>query len=154
MGQDADRNGDTGGHEPEVDLPGLSRLREAVFARTVRLLPQPQTLRQDGVAGLTVAISSVPDGMASGLLAGVNPIYGLYASVVGPIVGGLLTSSALMVITNTSATALVAGQALVGVPGESRDTALFLLVILVGRSSRCCSGCCGSGGSRASFPTP
>ncbi len=132
MGQDADRNGDTGGHEPEVDLPGLSRLREAVFARTVRLLPQPQTLRQDGVAGLTVAISNVPDGMASGLLAGVNPIYGLYASVVGPIVGGLLTSSALMVITNTSATALVAGQVLVGVPGESRDTALFLLVILAG----------------------
>lgn len=112
-----------------IDLSGLEGLREAV-GRGVRLLPRPRRLRQDGIAGLTVAISSVPDGMASGLLAGVNPIYGLYASMIGPIVGGLLASSTLMVITNTSATALVAGQALVGL--EDRDRSLFLLVLLSG----------------------
>lgn len=124
-----DRNGR---HEDEeVELPGLEVLRAAV-ANRLRRLPRPGRLRQDGIAGLTVAISSVPDGMASGLLAGVNPIYGLYASMIGPLVGGLLASTVLMVISNTSATALVAGQALVGVSGENRDRALFLLVILSG----------------------
>ena len=34
------------------------------------------------------AISSVPDGMAASVLAGVNPVYGLYASGFGPIAGG------------------------------------------------------------------
>ena len=117
---------------PDVHMPGLTEVREAVFNRTVQRLPRGQRLRQEGIAGLTVAISSVPDGMASGVLVGVNPLYGLYSSVVGPIVGGLLTSSVLLVVTTTSAASLVAGQALAGVPGESRESALFLMVILAG----------------------
>ena len=36
-----------------------------------------QTLRRDVVAGLTVAAISLPQGMASALLAGVDPRYGL-----------------------------------------------------------------------------
>ncbi len=64
--------------EPEVDQPGLSRVREAV-ANHVPHLPGRSTLRDDGLAGLNSAVASVPDGLASGLLAGVNPIYGLYA---------------------------------------------------------------------------
>lgn len=122
----------TSDDEPEVHIPGFSKLREAVANYTVQWLPGKKTIRRDGIAGLTVAISSVPDGMASGLLAGVNPIYGLYASLVGPIVGGIFASTMLMVITNTSATALVAGQAITGLSGEDRDRALFLLVMLSG----------------------
>ena len=34
---------------------------------------------QDAVAGVPGAIASVPDGMASAVLVGVNPVYGLYA---------------------------------------------------------------------------
>lgn len=116
--------------DDSVNLPGLEGLREAVRRGVRPWLPRPGRLRQDGIAGLTVAISSVPDGMANGLLAGVNPIYGLYASIIGPIIGGLLASTTLMVITNTSATALVAGQTLIGM--EDRDRSLFLLVILSG----------------------
>lgn len=115
---------------PGIGLPQFKELREAVAGR-VRL-PRPARIRQEAVAGLTVAISSVPDGMAGGLLAGVNPIYGLYASMIGPIVGGLFASTVLMVITNTSAASLVAGQALVGLSIQDRDRALFLLVILSG----------------------
>jgi|GEM_PF-6948934 len=37
------------------------------------------TLRKDSVAGLVLGVQSVPDGLATGLLAGVNPLSGLYA---------------------------------------------------------------------------
>lgn len=115
---------------PEINFPGARELREAV-ANARRRAPSP-AIRRDGIAGLTVAIASVPGGMAGGLLAGVNPIYGLYASMVGPIVGGLLASTQLMVINNTSAVSLVAGQALVGVAADQRDSNLFLMVVLAG----------------------
>lgn len=77
-------------------------------------------------------MSSVPDGLACGLLAGVNPIYGLYAAMIGPVVGGFFSSTRLMVVTTTSASALAAGQALLSQPAEDRDEALFMLVLLIG----------------------
>jgi len=72
------------------------------------------TLRQDAVAGVPGAIASVPDGMASAVLVGVNPVYGLYASVAGPVGGGLAVSTLLMVVPTTTAAALAAGSALSG----------------------------------------
>lgn len=72
--------------EPEADLPELNELRHMVLNHTVRKLPSGRTVRRDGVAGLTVAVANVPDGMASGVLAGVNPLYGLYARAAGPAV--------------------------------------------------------------------
>ena len=35
------------------------------------------------MAGLVLGVESVPDGLASGLLAGVNPVAGLYAYLFG-----------------------------------------------------------------------
>lgn len=116
----------------EVEQPGLSQLREAVANRVASQLPGGAALRQDGLAGLNSAISSVPDGLASGILAGVNPLYGLYACMAGPIAGGIFSSSQLMVITTTSASALAAGQALAALPFGARTDALFVMVILVG----------------------
>jgi SulP family sulfate permease len=118
--------------EPEVNQPGLRELREAVANHLRRRLPGRASLRDDGIAGLNSAVSSVPDGMASGILVGVNPIYGLYACMVGPIAGGIFSSTRLMIIATTSAASLSAGQALVGLPAEARDGALFLMVVLIG----------------------
>ncbi len=115
----------------EVDQPGLSEVRAAV-ANARRTLAGRKTVRHDAVAGLNAALASVPDGMASGLLAGVNPIYGLYACIAGPIAGGLIASTERMTVATTSATALGAGQALSGVPADQRGGALFLLVVLMG----------------------
>jgi Sulfate permease family len=56
---------------------------EAEVNAPQRRLPSRASLREDGIAGLNSAVSSVPDGMASGILVGVNPIYGLYACMVG-----------------------------------------------------------------------
>jgi SulP family sulfate permease len=117
--------------EPEVDQPGLSRVREAV-ANHVPHLPGRSTLRDDGLAGLNSAVASVPDGLASGLLAGVNPIYGLYACMAGPIAGGLFSSTQLLIVATTSASSLAAGQALGGLSSPARDNALFVMVLLIG----------------------
>jgi len=94
--------------------------------------PGPGELKREAVAGLPGAIGSVPDGMASAVLAGVSPVFGLYASFVGPIAGGLSTSTRLMVITTTTAAALAAGSALSGVDPADRPGSLFLLVIMAG----------------------
>ncbi len=94
--------------------------------------PERAHLRADMVAALPRAISSVPDGMAAAVLAGVNPVQGLYAGIAGPIAGGLSSHTRLMVITTTSAAALAAGSALQGVPPAQRPGAIALLVILAG----------------------
>ena len=94
--------------------------------------PNPRMLLREGLAGLPGAIGSVPDGMAASLLAGVNPIHGLYASMAGPIVGGLFASTSLVVVTTTSAAALAAGSTLDGMPPADKPNALFLLTVLAG----------------------
>lgn len=95
-------------------------------------LPGRASLRQDALAGLSSAISNVPDGMANGVLVGVNPVYGLYATMFGPAVGGLFSSTQLMIITTTAAASLSTSQALGGLQGEARASTLFLMVILIG----------------------
>ncbi len=112
-------------HRVGVPLSAAGR-----WLRSVR--PQGKHLRADIMAGLPGAISSVPDGMAAAVLAGVNPVQGLYASFTGRIAGGLSSSTRLMVITTTSAAALAAGSALSGVPQAQRPQALVLLALMAG----------------------
>jgi sulfate permease, SulP family len=59
------------------------------------------------VAGLVLGVQSVPDGLATGLLAGVNPMAGLYGYLVGTAAGALLTSSTFMAVQGTGAMAMV-----------------------------------------------
>ena len=94
--------------------------------------PQRKYLGRDLLAGLPGAVGSVPDGMAAAILAGVNPVQGLYASFAGPITGGLTANTRLMVITTTSASALAAGSALSGVPAAKRPAAVPLVAIIAG----------------------
>jgi sulfate permease, SulP family len=112
-------------------LPGMRELREAV-ANARRHLPKPASLRHDGVAGLSLAVANVPDGMANAVLVGVNPLYGLYATMIGPLVGGIVSSTRLMVITTTAAASLTAGQSLAAGDVSDPTRALFALVLLVG----------------------
>jgi SulP family sulfate permease len=109
----------------------LPRMR-AVRRWMDQVRPEPGTLVPEAIAGLPGAIGSVPDGMAASLLAGVNPIHGLYASMAGPIVGGLSASTALVVVTTTSAAALAAGSSLASIPSADRAGALALLTLIAG----------------------
>lgn len=47
-----------------------------------------QKLTSDLISGLTTSIADIPDGMASAVLAGANPVYGLNALMVGKPIGG------------------------------------------------------------------
>ena len=94
--------------------------------------PQRKDLGRDLLAGLPGAVGSVPDGMAAAILAGVNPVQGLYASFAGPITGGLTANTRLMVITTTSASALAAGSAMSGVPAAQRPAAVPLVAVIAG----------------------
>jgi len=91
-----------------------------------------RNLAADALAGVVNAVVSVPSGMATAALAGVNPVYGLYATVVSPTVGGLFASSHLMQIATTGASALTAGHAIAAYPDDERGPALFVLVALAG----------------------
>ena len=126
-------SGDRSWAEPKLREQGMVTIAKLPGREVVRrLIRNRATLKQDAIAGLTGAIGSVPDGIASGVLAGVNPIYGLYASMIGPIVGGISASAQLMMVTTTSAAAIAAGQSLGGLDGEDRIASLFLLTQMIG----------------------
>jgi len=92
-----------------------------------------QTFAPDLSSGLTVALVSIPEGMAYALVAGVDPIYGLYTGMVTTVVASLTGSTSLMIVTLTNALALVTGDALASLNGGIDPiTAMFTLTFLVG----------------------
>ncbi len=92
----------------------------------------PRTLREDLMAGLVLGIQSVPDGLAQGFLAFVNPVYGLYGYMMGTFTGAFFTSSTFMVVQATGAMSLVvASVPQIHHPGLG-DQSRFALSILTG----------------------
>jgi SulP family sulfate permease len=86
----------------------------------------------DLIAGLVNAVVSIPGGIANGVLAGVNPVYGLYSMMVGTPLAALFTSSVIMNVDATSATSLATLDALAGIPEEQELAYLVVLALLVG----------------------
>ena len=103
-------------------IPGWRRVRR-VFRR--------ETLGKDAIAGTILGVVSVPDGLAAGLLAGVNPIAGLYGYLFGLAGGALFTSSTFMAVQATGAMSIVIADSNIG---QLRDpiSALSTLAILTG----------------------
>ncbi len=102
--------------------------------RRIWRLPPPRTenLRGDLPAGLLGGLAAIPDGLAAGVMAGVNPIHGIYASIFGRIAGGLSTGSALMCVTTTGAISITVAETMSGIPEAQQAGALAMLVLLVG----------------------
>lgn len=92
----------------------------------------PKTFGPDLGSGLTVALVSIPEGMVYAMVAGVDPVYGLYTGMITTIVASLTGSTSLMVVTLTNALALVTGETLAGLGGDVDIRALFTLTLLVG----------------------
>ena len=90
------------------------------------------TLREDLVAGIVLGVQSVPDGLATGLLAGVNPLAGLYAYLVGTFTGALVTSSSFMAIQGTGAMAMIVADVPAVHTAADAERALFTLSVLTG----------------------
>src|ERR671933_933437 len=78
-------------------------LRPLQIVRSYRL----SDLRPDTIAGLTVAIISLPQAIAYGLVAGLTPQMGLYTAIVGPIVGAFWGSSSQIQTSPTTALSLL-----------------------------------------------
>jgi SulP family sulfate permease len=91
-----------------------------------RLTPYTKTARPDAVAGVVLGVESVPDALASGVLAGVNPLYALYAVMMGTPVGAIFSGSVYLSVQTTSAMALVVASVPAVTSGSSPGT-LFAL---------------------------
>ena len=86
----------------------------------------------DLVAGLTGAVAGAPQAMGFAILAGINPIYGLYSAIAATIVGGLVASSSFMTIAPTNALSLVVGSVLLTTPEATQPAHLFTLTAMIG----------------------
>ncbi len=95
----------------------------------------PAFLQPDIVAGLTVAVIILPQAMAYALISEIPPAMGLYAAVIGAIVGALWGSSNHLQTGPTNTTSLIVLSALLAVarPGTSEYLlAAGLMAIIVG----------------------
>ena len=91
-----------------------------------------ETIRGDAAAGVVLGVVSVPDGLAAGLLAAVNPLSGLYAYMFGTVTGALTTSSTFMAVQATGAMAIIIADVPSIHTSHSPARALFTLSILTG----------------------
>ena len=111
----------------------MDRLRQSVESH----IPQSEGGRKlpgkaDVMAGVTTGIANVPDGMASGVLAGVNPIFGIYTLIIGTPISALAASTQLMMFNTTSAMTLVATDGLGDRTGDDRVQALIAVALIAG----------------------
>ena len=108
---------------------GMTQVRERL--RIPSLGFKRENFRDDAGAAVVLGVESVPDGLASGLLAGVNPVAGLYAYMFGVASGALFTSTMFMAIQGTGAMAIIIAD----VDLDSSDDptrALVTLAVLTG----------------------
>jgi len=93
------------------------------------------TLRSDATAGLTVGVMLIPQGMAYAVIAGLPPIYGLYASLVPPLIYPLFGSSRQLAVGPTAIDMLIVGASIgaLAQAGTQRYVALaIVLTAMVG----------------------
>ena len=91
------------------------------------------TVLADLKAGSVLGLESVPDGLANGLLAGVNPLLALHGYLVGTVVGALSTSTVLMSVQATGAMAVIISDVPQTQTGDARaQEALAVLALLSG----------------------
>ena len=94
-----------------------------------------RTLRADGIAGLTGAVVVLPQGVAFATLAGMPPVYGLYAAMIPAVVAALFGSSRYLVSGPTTAASIVVFSSLsvLAEPGTADYIAYALtLTFMVG----------------------
>jgi len=98
----------------------------------IRSIINRDTLKDDAVAGVVLGGQSVPDGLAAGLLAGVNPVFGLYGYLFGMLGAAVVTSSEFMTVQATGAMAAVLRDVDEIHDASDPDRALFTLALLTG----------------------
>ncbi len=92
-----------------------------------------RSIPRDVVAGVSVAVVGIPQSLAYADLAGMNPIVGLYAGAIPPILAALFASSPYLQTGPVAITALLTFGALSGLatPGSPEYLGLGLALALV-----------------------
>ena len=89
--------------------------------------------RLDLIAALTVALVALPQAMAYALIAGVEPKYGIYALIVGCIVGALFGSSRHLHTGPVNAISMVIAATMASYAGQDDYMEMvFLLALMSG----------------------
>jgi Sulfate permease and related transporters (MFS superfamily) len=89
--------------------------------------------RKDLIAALTVAVVAIPQSMAYALIAGVNPVYGLYTAIVSTIISSVFGSSKHLIAGPTNAIALLVAGSMRNYMGlDNAYQLLFLMTFIVG----------------------
>jgi SulP family sulfate permease len=93
---------------------------------------QRPDLRHDLIAGLTVGVMLIPQGMAYAMLAGLPPIYGLYASALPPVLYALFGTCRQLSVGPGAVVALMtaSGIGLIAQSGTEQYIALIALLSL------------------------
>ncbi len=104
----------------------------AALRRYVERFGGRKTFSADLKAGVVLGVESVPDGLAAGMLAGLNPLHGLYAYMFGTFAGALATGSVFMSVQATGAMAVVVSDVDSGMPAGLSTAGLATLVLLAG----------------------
>jgi len=92
-----------------------------------------QYLRFDFIAALTVAVVALPQSMAYAIIAGVDPVYGLYSAIVLSILGAMFGNSNHLATGPTNAISLlIASNMAVYVGKPNLIEMLMMLTFLAG----------------------
>lgn len=97
------------------------------FLAWIHELKNPDILKADAVAGLTVALVLVPQSMAYAQLAGLPPQYGLYASFLPVMVAALMGSSKQLGTGPVAVVSLLTAAAIPSIMPEGADLATYVI---------------------------
>ncbi|WP_018861855.1 MULTISPECIES: SulP family inorganic anion transporter [unclassified Thioalkalivibrio] len=92
--------------------------------------PTKQTLNADLIAGISVALVLIPQSMAYAQLAGLPPVYGLYASLLPVMVAALWGSSNQLATGPVAVVSLLTASALVPLAAEGSSEFIMLAIAL------------------------
>ena len=92
----------------------------------------PHHIKADIISGLSVTALVLPQTMAFALIAGLEPIYGLYTAIVAMISGSIFGISSYLIVGPTNVMALALANILSGIGQENYLQAVLLFTFMIG----------------------
>jgi SulP family sulfate permease len=119
-------------------MKGGIRLASFAISKYIPILEtikdyKKEYISKDLIAALTVTVVGIPQYMAYALIAGVNPVYGLYGGIIAAIIGSAFGCSNQLITGPTNAICLLTASAMIrymGLPNAYQM--LFLMTFMVG----------------------
>lgn len=88
--------------------------------------------KNDLISGVTTATIALPQNMAYALILGINPIYGIYASIFSMLAASIFNVSSFVIVGPTNMMAVALYSSLNNFQGESYLEVIFLATFLIG----------------------